>query len=53
MKDLVLGFANQLTEAIDIGQNAKITKKSGIKNVIISGLGGSGIGGLLVFDWLR
>ena len=49
MKTLVANFSKQLTEAISIGSNAKLTPaKQPIKNVLICGLGGSGIGGSIV-----
>jgi glucose/mannose-6-phosphate isomerase len=46
MKKLVGNFSNQIREAIAIGKNAAMTEYGyGLENVIISGLGGSGIGG--------
>lgn len=49
MKNLVANFSKQLTEAINIGSKATFTApKSEIKNVMICGLGGSGIGGSIV-----
>ncbi len=49
MKALVANFSKQLTEAIAIGTNAKLTPaKNSISNVLICGLGGSGIGGSIV-----
>lgn len=49
MKNLVANFSKQLTEAINIGNKAMLTPpKSEIKNVMICGLGGSGIGGSIV-----
>ena len=46
MKSLIQNFSKQLSEAITIGNNAKITpSKAPINNVLICGLGGSGIGG--------
>lgn len=50
MKQLVQQFPNQLLEAIKIGESAKIKKHSGIRNVVIAGLGGSGIGGTIVSE---
>lgn len=53
MNDLVLNFPNQLQEAIEIGQNFKVnTPAKPIHNVVISGLGGSGIGGTIVSQLL-
>lgn len=49
MKTLVANFSKQLTEAIQIGCKAKLTpSKNNINNVLICGLGGSGIGGSIV-----
>lgn len=49
MKNLVANFSKQLTEAIAIGNNAKLTAYTNkINNVLICGLGGSGIGGSIV-----
>ena len=49
MKELVAGFTAQLREAIAIAEAAKLQPaKSPIRNVIITGLGGSGIGGTIV-----
>lgn len=49
MKNLVANFSKQLTEAISIGSNAKLTATANkINNVLICGLGGSGIGGSIV-----
>jgi len=49
MKFYINGFIKQIEEAITIGESAKITPPSHpINNVIVSGLGGSGIGGALV-----
>lgn len=51
MKTLVANFSKQLQEAITIGSNAKLTASSNtISNVLICGLGGSGIGGSIVSE---
>lgn len=51
MKTLISNFSKQLTEAINIGNNAKLTPfSSNISNVLICGLGGSGIGGSIVSE---
>ena len=51
MKTLVANFSKQLSEAINIGNNAKLTEsKNKISNVLICGLGGSGIGGSIVSE---
>ncbi len=49
MKALVDNFPNQLKDAIAIGENASLSKATNtIDNVVICGLGGSGIGGTIV-----
>jgi glucose/mannose-6-phosphate isomerase len=49
MKDLIATFTKQLTEAIAIGEKATLTTPGNeIRNVIITGLGGSGIGGSII-----
>lgn len=49
MKDLIATFTQQLEEAIETGKKAQFTMPSEkIDNVLISGLGGSGIGGTIV-----
>lgn len=51
MKALVAEFSNQLKKAIDIGKAAQLHKSAhSIQNVVISGLGGSGIGGSIVSE---
>jgi glucose/mannose-6-phosphate isomerase len=51
MKTLVANFSKQLTEAIAIGGSAKLTpSQHKISNVLICGLGGSGIGGSIVSE---
>lgn len=51
MKTLVENFSKQLIEAINIGNNAKLTaSKNKLSNVLICGLGGSGIGGSIVSE---
>lgn len=51
MKTLVANFSKQLSEAISIGENAKLNKpQHQIQNVLICGLGGSGIGGSIVSE---
>ncbi len=53
MKDLVAKFPQQLQEALEIASRATLSKSSAeIRNVLISGLGGSGIGGTIVSELL-
>jgi len=49
MKQLVQNFSAQLKEAMEIGEKSEIRNpESEIRNIIITGLGGSGIGGTIV-----
>ncbi len=51
MKTLIENFSKQLREAIKIGANATIRNpQSAIRNIVITGLGGSGIGGTIVSE---
>lgn len=51
MKDLIQNFSKQLTEAVAIGEKASLhNSKSEIRNVLITGLGGSGIGGTIIAE---
>ncbi len=58
MKELIAAFPGQLEEALRIGQNYSFTTaKDAPANVLLTGLGGSGIGGSIVqnyvFDQLK
>ncbi len=51
MKDLISNFSDQIAEALDIIDGLSLTApKNEIHNVVITGLGGSGIGGTIVAD---
>ncbi|MEI6488989.1 MAG: bifunctional phosphoglucose/phosphomannose isomerase [Bacteroidota bacterium] len=51
MKSLVEKFSSQLVEAIEIGKAAKLTHSNNkITNVLVCGLGGSGIGGSILSE---
>ena len=51
MNDYINDFTHHLKDAIKIAQNTKLkSSKKTIKNVLICGLGGSGIGGTIVKD---
>lgn len=54
MKDIIAQKTDQITEAIAIGENVvfKSTDKE-IRNILLCGLGGSGIGGAIVSQLLR
>lgn len=54
MKTLVENFSNQLKEAITIGEKAIFTSHNvPVQNIIISGMGGSGIGGTIVSEVVK
>lgn len=49
MKDLITNFTNHLNQAIAIGSSTEFKPtKNAIENVLICGLGGSGIGGTII-----
>lgn len=49
MKELIASFSAQILQAMDIGQKAVFTvPENPISNVLITGLGGSGIGGSII-----
>ena len=51
MNDYIAEFTNHLTEALQIGRSIQLTPyHKEIRNVLICGLGGSGIGGTIVTD---
>lgn len=53
MKALIKSFPRQLEAAITMGKQAKFTPvKKEIRNVLVSGLGGSGTGGTFVQQWV-
>ncbi|MAX81909.1 MAG: bifunctional phosphoglucose/phosphomannose isomerase [Crocinitomicaceae bacterium] len=53
MKSLIQAFPQQLSEALSIGKGAELRPaKNEIRNVLITGLGGSGIGGSIVAELL-
>jgi glucose/mannose-6-phosphate isomerase len=53
MNQLIANFAHQLSEALTIGEQAQVTPAAHpIHNVLASGLGGSGIGGSIVLDYV-
>ncbi|GAA4469860.1 bifunctional phosphoglucose/phosphomannose isomerase [Nemorincola caseinilytica] len=53
MKQLVLDFPLQLQEALIIGKNHRfITQPRQFSNIVVTGLGGSGIGGSIVQNYV-
>lgn len=54
MDKLIASFTEQLTEGMKIGRSADLTPQHhDIRNVVVAGLGGSGIGGNLVEELTR
>ncbi len=52
MEELIVNFPNQLAYSLDVRSNKKLDT-SNIRNIIILGMGGSGIGGQLVAQTLQ
>jgi glucose/mannose-6-phosphate isomerase len=53
MEELIDGFPEQLNDALRIASETELrTADREIRKVLISGLGGSGIGGTLVSEWV-
>lgn len=49
MRELIAGFADQIDHAVSIAQNTTFANTKGeLHNVVVTGLGGSGIGGRIV-----
>ncbi len=53
MKTLVENFTTQLQEALQIANSAVLTPKKNIQNIIVTGLGGSGIGGSILSELVQ
>ncbi len=53
MKDLIQDFPQQLQESLNITNQYKLSFDRTITNVVICGMGGSGIGGELIKEWVR
>ncbi len=52
MKDLVNSFPEQLEKGLEIAERAVVSESNNISNVVITGLGGSGIGGTILTELL-
>ena len=53
MRNLIAAFPENLTQALEIATNSPLTKSCPtFNNVVICGMGGSGIGGKLVASWI-
>ncbi len=53
MRELIKQFPNQLLESVEISKSYSISISVEIKNVVVCGLGGSGIGGEIIKQWVR
>lgn len=54
MEKLISNFTNHISEAISICNNTKLKKNNNsISNIIICGMGGSGISASIVFNYLK
>jgi glucose/mannose-6-phosphate isomerase len=53
MKTLVEAFSGQLQKALDIAHAAVLSKKNNIHNIVVTGLGGSGIGGTILSELIQ
>lgn len=54
MEKLITAFPQNITDALNIAANIKLQpSKHRIENVVICGMGGSGIGGKLVGQWIQ
>ena len=54
MKDLIHAFSDNIKEAITIAEATELRKPSNkIQNIMMCGLGGSGIGAKMVANWLQ
>jgi glucose/mannose-6-phosphate isomerase len=54
MRNFVENFTDQVLQAIDSAKNTKLSKiETSFTNIVISGLGGSGIGGSFIQDYCQ
>lgn len=53
MRDLIINFPNQLIESVNISKTYELQIDRTITNVVICGVGGSGIGGEIVKTWCK
>lgn len=52
MEELVKQFPSLLLEGIQIAKKCSLNTNKNIQNIVICGMGGSGFGGRLIYDWL-
>lgn len=53
MHELIEAFPNNIKDAIKIGRNSLLKNNMDFNNVLICGMGGSGIGGKIVSSWIQ
>ena len=54
MDKLIHNFIDQLEEAIEIGEKVTLSEPNNeLRNIVISGLGGSGIGGNMTYEFCK
>lgn len=54
MEKLIQEFSSNISEALEIAAKTTFTKpKNDIRNIVICGMGGSGIGGKIVSQWVE
>lgn len=53
MRTLIEGFTKQLQEALSIANSASLTQKKEIQNIVVTGLGGSGISGTILSELVQ
>jgi glucose/mannose-6-phosphate isomerase len=54
MKNLIAAFPDNLLEALEIAKTLRLNNpKRDCRNIVICGMGGSGIGGKIVSQWLQ
>ncbi|MDR0801603.1 bifunctional phosphoglucose/phosphomannose isomerase [Fluviicola sp.] len=54
MEKLIQEFSSNISEALEIAAKVTIAKPTGeIRNIVVCGMGGSGIGGKIVSQWVQ
>ncbi|MBM3455827.1 MAG: bifunctional phosphoglucose/phosphomannose isomerase, partial [Bacteroidetes bacterium] len=54
MKSLIAAFPQNITDALEIASKSIIrTTDKSFKNIVLCGLGGSGIGAKIVANWIQ
>ncbi len=54
MRDLIESFPKQIKDSINTGKiEGKVTTSKPINSIVVCGMGGSGIGGKIVAEWIK